>query len=60
MDLESSKDATEFILMEMPGVNFSNILRLAFTREDPKSAERHWWLFVFLSDVFLHFLDLLA
>ncbi len=27
-----------------PGVNFTNILWVAFVSADPKSAERHWWL----------------
>jgi len=34
--------------MFLAGVNFNNILWPAFTRVDPKSAKRHWCLFVSL------------
>jgi len=36
------------------GVDFTNVLRAAFTSADPKSAQRHWWpdgLFAVLGSV---------
>jgi hypothetical protein len=27
-----------------PGVDFTNVLGAAFTKEDPINAKRHWWL----------------
>jgi len=30
------------------GVNFTNVLQVAFVLADPKRTKRHWWLFVLL------------
>ena len=42
-------DLTAFFALSVPGVNFNNILRAAFTRSDPKSAKKLLDLTVFFA-----------
>ncbi len=43
-DLSYKKDERKMLMKLTPGLNFINVLHIAFTLVDPRSIKRYWWL----------------